>query len=116
MGHSKDRAVIHQLEPRTLLAAAQGLLDPTIAASAQLTGLTVVGDKVFFFADSSQHDFPYNRQLWTSDGTHKGTVRVTTALPASLDVLTATLGSKLYFTLDHSLWQSDGTAKGTRQL
>jgi len=79
--------------------------------------LTVVGTTVFFAATANG-----GRELWKSNGTFAGTVRVKDINPgggwSSPRNLTA-VGTKLFFTAStpaagRELWVSDGTAAGTR--
>lgn len=84
--------------------------------------LAVFHDKVFFLANDGVHGY----DLWSSDGTAEGTIRVarlgseTTAVgPGWWDF--ACSGDLLYFTLDTGdtasmLWRTDGTAEGTYPL
>ncbi|HEX3147588.1 MAG TPA: ELWxxDGT repeat protein [Gemmataceae bacterium] len=72
---------------------------------------TVVGNTVFFSAESVQ---AAKRELWKTDGTAAGTVRVSTIAPADLTAV----GNRLYFagtdsTTGTELWVSDGTTAGT---
>ena len=79
--------------------------------------LTKVGNRLFFNAN----DFVARRELWVSDGTEMGTMRV-------LDINTIGAGSELanpvdvndtlFFAADDEvsgaeLWKSDGTFTGT---
>jgi ELWxxDGT repeat protein len=79
--------------------------------------LTAVGNTLFFSAD----DGDLGRELWKSDGTAAGTVRVTDIRSGRYDSnpesLTA-VGNTLFFTaldnnFDRELWKSDGTVAGT---
>ena len=90
--------------------------------------LTAVGDRVFFSAAEPVGD-PQRRgrELWTSDGTVAGTVRVKDIMPGPAPGGPAgssnpqglfEFGGLLYFNADDGvngaeLWQSDGTAEGT---
>ncbi len=72
--------------------------------------LTASGGRLFFVAD----DGPHGRELWTSDGTGAGTVRV----PGTSGIERVFTGSSdVYFTKDAApldeLWRSDGTPGGT---
>ncbi len=79
--------------------------------------LATLGDEVYFTA----YDDDYGRELWKSDGTLTGTVRVADIYPgaagsAPSDFFIAI--DKLYFSADdgihgRELWQSDGTPEGT---
>jgi ELWxxDGT repeat protein len=89
--------------------------------------LTAVGDKLFFAADDV---FTAGLELWVSDGTEAGTVRLIDSLPgtdlygAPLDgapQLFGGLGDRLVFSTtdpsqDRELWLSDGTTAGTEPL
>lgn len=77
-------------------------------------------NKVYFAAQSSEFD----RELWVTDGTETGTVRVLDIFPGDSGSDPAeiqTIGSGLMFVATDSihgreLWVSDGTAAGTRCL
>jgi ELWxxDGT repeat protein len=86
--------------------------------------LTAVGDVVFFSANDGMH----GRELWTSDGTRRGTHMV-----MEIDPRRGTSGSRhhpsalvavgdtLYFSADDSvhgaeLWRSDGSSAGTTMV
>lgn len=80
-------------------------------------GLTAVGNTLYFFAGS-----PYGAQwdLWKSDGTGQGTVRVRTLTLSPEDytagpVTMTPSGGLVYFRSGDggSLWRSDGTPTGT---
>jgi ELWxxDGT repeat protein len=82
-----------------------------------IQGLLPMGERLYFFAGSQ---YAKRWDLWKSDGTSPGTVRVTPlALKASdYDVGPGTMvpvGGLVYFLAgtDGSLWRSDGTDKGT---
>ena len=80
--------------------------------------LVAVGNRVYF----TGYDGASEKELWATDGTAAGTLRVA-VLPGGLagsrlHQLTAFAGA-LYFTADdgihgEELWTSDGTAEGTR--
>lgn len=82
--------------------------------------LHVLGKRLVFAADASlgRHD------LWASDGTAKGTARLTQwtrGTRRSLVFWIAAQGSRTYVVADdgrngQELWLTDGTAKGTRML
>src|SRR5262249_10475320 len=113
-------AAIESLEPRRLLSVAP-ITDAAQSYITNTRGLTVLNNQVFFFADSYASggvEPKFSGQLWKTDGTPKGTARVTSNLPGAFYswALTATMGGKLYFTQEQKLSQSDGTAKGTRAI
>jgi ELWxxDGT repeat protein len=79
--------------------------------------LTVVGERLFFFADDGIH----GRELWTSDGTEDGTTLVGDIKPNGSiydrDIRLG-VGDRLFFVADDGahgteLWSSDGTESGT---
>ena len=82
--------------------------------------LHVLGKRLVFTADAGlgHHD------LWASDGTTKGTARLTQWTKGtrySLVLAFAAQGSRSYFVADdgrngQELWVTDGTAKGTKML
>ena len=89
--------------------------------SSNPTNLTVVGGKLFFFADDGVH----GRELWESDGTEAGTSMVSDTNPGvagSTPQFGASLvsaGGKVFFFADDGthgkeLWTSDGTTAGTK--
>ena len=81
------------------------------------SNLTVVGTRLYFVAD----DGVSGTELWKSDGTASGTVRVKDIRPGSTgsnpDMLTNVKGT-LYFSANNGitgreLWKTNGTAAGT---
>lgn len=90
------------------------------SASSNSSELTVVGSRLFFVAN----DGTSGRELWTSDGTPGGTVRVKDIVPGSTGSNPFGLiafGNKLYFAATTKvngteLWSSDGSASGTSQV
>ncbi len=94
-------------------------INPT--GNSQIYQLTVVGDKLFFYANDGTH----GNELWVSDGTEEGTNMVRDLTPGaggtSFNYLTAGDGL-LFFTAtvdssyDRELWVSDGTSGGTRMV
>lgn len=86
--------------------------------------LTVVGDQLFFTANTAVN----GRELWVSDGTSAGTSMVADLSPGSLQLgsfnrpNSSTFGElvdfdgTLFFTKLGELWKSDGTAAGTEMV
>src|SRR5262249_7756532 len=78
------------------------------------SAVTPVGNDLFFSGFDS-----HNYQLWVSDGTTSGTLRLTNvAGPNGLYITSmAELNGRLFFGADDGagieLWKSDGTASGT---
>ncbi|WNG49788.1 HYR domain-containing protein [Archangium minus] len=82
-----------------------------------IQGLTAVDDRLYFFAGSA---YKKRWDLWKSDGTGPGTVRVTPLALSAADYAMGPdsmtpVGELIYFRAgaDGSLWRSDGTDKGT---
>lgn len=78
-----------------------------------------MGNTLFFRADDGQ----FGAELWRSDGTPEGTMRVADINPTgSGDPIRLTaIGSTLYFTATdgttgYELWKSDGTESGTHLI
>lgn len=104
----------------TVAASAPQLVrDIKAGGSSQPMELTVVGDTLFFSADGWG-----GRELWKSDGTAAGTVRVKNIRPgwkgSNPNGLRA-VGDLLYFmandgTHGYEVWRSDGTEAGTWML
>jgi ELWxxDGT repeat protein len=81
--------------------------------------MTPLGNRLFFWA----YDPAYGVELWSSDGTPKGTRMVRDTCPgscsSSLSSLHALKG-RLYYLVDNGtvsqLWVTDGTAQGTQKV
>ena len=124
---------LEMLEPRHMLAATPRLLgdvNAQPAGSVEPNGgsssYVQVGDHIFF----SAYDSAFGEELWKTDGTTDGTIRVKDISPGpagtSLQQLTehdgllffnaieGASGSVTFSPLHGSLWVSDGTAEGTR--
>lgn len=72
---------------------------------------TVVGNTLFFTAEQN-----FSRNLWRSDGTSAGTVRLTNfSADIKPEGLTA-VGNTLFFVAGGELWRSDGSESGTVQV
>ncbi|MBO1900673.1 hypothetical protein J4H92_01770 [Leucobacter weissii] len=93
-----------------------------VRAINRISGLTTAGSHAYFSASETGNDF----ELWRSDGSAAGTVRVADAIPGTAQgvdphSITA-VGNRVYFTGRTAtsplsqLWTSDGTATGTRML
>jgi len=77
----------------------------------------VLGNALYFFADDGQSGL----ELWKTDGTEAGTVRVKDAIPGGNGLLPLQLlaaGDTLFFAtaLRNQVWRSDGTGDGTVEL
>src|SRR5438477_486087 len=105
------------LEPRQLMSVS--LVKDIVSGSgtSNPTNLTAVGDMGYFVATDTEH----GTELWKSDGTAAGTVRVNGVSAANLRELTGS-GTNLFFVAtdgyggNRQLWKSDGTAAGTVAL
>jgi len=84
--------------------------------------LTELNGRLYFTADNGDSAKNANgRELWTSDGTPKGTRMVKDIFPgksSSAPAFLTNINGRLYFTATDGvhgveLWQSDGTAAGT---
>ncbi|MGD8453482.1 MAG: PEP-CTERM sorting domain-containing protein [Phycisphaerae bacterium] len=89
------------------------------------SGITELNGQVYFGADDSYDEaYGYDRELWTSDGTEAGTVRVLDINPGpagSIPTSFTRLGNELIFQARESthgieLWRTDGTETGTTLL
>ncbi|OJH41452.1 hypothetical protein BON30_11400 [Cystobacter ferrugineus] len=101
-----------RLKEFTLSYSNDGLVSPT-----------AVGNRLFFVVADAAWSYPYFDELWCSDGTVSGTVRVkqykstTSYWDAAARGLTA-VNDMLYFvaedpTVGVELWRSDGSERGT---
>ncbi|MFM7248631.1 MAG: ELWxxDGT repeat protein [Planctomycetaceae bacterium] len=107
------------LEPRLALASAASLvLDiNALPLGADPASFAVVGNIAYFAAG----DAACGRELWRTDGTAAGTLRVADIEPGSAgsdpEGLTP-VGTQLFFAAtragDRELWVTDGTSSGTR--
>jgi len=95
-------------------------INPTVYNNGTFWGGTFykAGNRVIF----SMNDGGQGYQLWASDGTELGTVRLTNTSPANYNHFDSftTIGSKLIFraqtTNERNLWITDGTVAGTFEL
>ncbi|NVI97869.1 hypothetical protein HV824_07005 [Myxococcus sp. AM009] len=92
-------------------------------ASSRLENLTAVGKTLFFFRRLPETpETPGRTELWTSDGTARGTVRVRDFGPgSSVGFQVAVVDDLLFFPLadpqhGNELWRSDGSRSGTKLL
>ncbi len=83
--------------------------------------LTGAGDTLYF----SAYGYPSGYQLWKTDGTAAGTVRLTDLHPGTtqggVPRILAVLGDTVYVSADdgitgEELWKSDGTEAGTKMV
>ncbi|HEX7184794.1 MAG TPA: ELWxxDGT repeat protein [Thermoanaerobaculia bacterium] len=90
------------------------------ASEPPVADLTVFAGRLFFSADDGAH----GDELWTSDGTAKGTRMALDILPGAFSSRPrelTTAGGKLFFSANDGihgteLWESDGTEAGTRMV
>jgi ELWxxDGT repeat protein len=103
------------------------IIDPVPNSGQTILGLTVMNNKVYFFANDSIHGM----ELWQSDGTAAGTTLVKDILPgksssypiyafSNIPVMSV-MCNKLWFNATDSvhgqeLWVSDGTTSGTQMV
>ena len=100
------------LEARLCLSAALVKDVNVTPAGSDPTGLTAVGDRVFFAATNPAT----GTELWKTDGTAGGTAMVKDLVPgpgASNPRLLTAVGDRLFFFSADRLWTSDGTEAGT---
>jgi ELWxxDGT repeat protein len=90
------------------------------SADSSLSGLTAAGAGVYFFRSFSETETtPARTELWKSNGTAAGTLRVKDLGPGSFTLQTrTTVGNILLFVVETpasgtELWRSDGTEAGT---
>jgi len=67
-------------------------------------------DKFFFTRNNYTS---YQSELWVSDGTSTGTIKLT---PKPSFTVFGVFNNKLIFQTNHSLWESDGTSDGTVEI
>lgn len=99
-------------------AGTEGLSVINDGGDARVREFTIVNDKLFFTAEDETN----GRQIWVTDGSDAGTLRLTD-FPASSsgpDHLAA-FGDELVFNANdginnHQMWFSDGTEAGTRMV
>jgi ELWxxDGT repeat protein len=77
------------------------------------TGFADVNGTLFFSASSGRVNSEYFPELWKSDGTEEGTVKILDDI--YLSNITNVNGTA-YFTTYNYLWKSDGTPEGTKQI
>jgi ELWxxDGT repeat protein len=85
---------------------------PAVGIGSYWAGFCTIGNTIYFTAD----DGSSGSELWKSDGTTAGTVRVADINPgpASSSIKEmAAVGSTLFFLQGNQLWKTDGTAAGT---
>ncbi|WP_147448605.1 hypothetical protein [Corallococcus terminator] len=80
----------------------------------------VVGAQAYFLA-MSPRKYPTPDELWRTDGTLEGTVRVKAGLTPFLATTLMSVGGRLFFEVSEdfdncSLWTTDGTEAGTVRL
>ncbi len=109
------RMQMEDLEGRALLTAIPLNFGATVASAP-----AAVGNELFFAASDATHGV----QLWETNGTAAGTVRLTDGNDANGGIdpgnLTA-VGNTVYFTADDGvhgdqIWESNGTAAGTAMV
>jgi len=94
---------------------------------ADVYGLTLIGNTMYFVATDSASTGSVSRNLWKSDGTEKGTILLKEVVPLykhyttfDIDVLIS-VGNAFYFIAGDTingveLWKSDGTGIGTSMV
>lgn len=122
------RPALEALEDRCLLAAALALDINTNTLGSYMSNFTNVNGTLFFVAGTPSPQSggaPIDLELWKSDGTTEGTMRVKDINPGSAsafnpDLLNqlANVNGTLFFTAfepttGRELWKSDGTPEGT---
>lgn len=80
------------------------------------TQLTRVGTRLFFLASDLGEPFP--NQLWITDGTAQGTLKLADGVPSSATRTPRIIvvGDQLLFMKGKDLWVSNGTREGTTAL
>ena len=69
--------------------------------------IDVNGQAFFIARDTSGH------QLWTTDGTEAGTIKLTNVSGSDFDYPMININGILFFMIDNDLWKTDGTVSGT---
>jgi ELWxxDGT repeat protein len=73
--------------------------------------LPILGQQVFFLADDGTN--VGHADLWRTDGTSAGTVKLTTGRSFALATQFVTHNGALYFPSPHGIYTTDGTVPGT---
>jgi ELWxxDGT repeat protein len=102
------------------------IFTPTLGTNAfyapGINDVVAAGSHLFFVVDNGLHDSSTQSQIYVSDGTPGGTVRLDAAVTAQngLDALTNVNGT-LFFTMNdgtdgRQIWESNGTDAGTTMV
>lgn len=89
--------------------------NPYASIGSEPGDFVVFGESLFFTAFDDVH----GRQVWRTDGTDTGTVRIGGLPPAATRTSAAwftEIGGHLYFVNANALWRTDGTFAGTRKI
>ena len=116
----RRQLLLENFEARVVLAGTPHLIDINEAGASNPTDFTQVGSFVYFSASDGQS----GRELWQTDGTIAGTLRVADIAPGSESSnpsqLTEFNGSLVFRASDgingQELWISDGTESGTQMV
>ena len=119
---ANKRLTVEALEARRVLSATGELLEDINLKTegSSPTQFVALGDALYFGASDASGD----RELWKTDGTTAGTVRVADIWPGSSSSNPSgqtVFGNELYFSAEdgvsgRELWKTDGTAAGTVQV